>query len=56
MVEMASEVQAYYDNKRLLSRSDIVFICVPKHKAKNVFNDIREEYKEQLKNNKVAQR
>jgi predicted dinucleotide-binding enzyme len=51
--ELASEVQAYYDNKRLLARSDVVFICVPKNKVKNVFNDIRSEYSDQMKNKQV---
>lgn len=54
-IELASEVHAYYDNKKLLARSDIVFVCVPKHKLKNVFNDIRAEYRDQLKNKQVGQ-
>lgn len=47
-IDMASEIKAYYDNRRLFSSADIIFICVPKHKLKNVFNDIRADYLHQM--------
>jgi hypothetical protein len=53
-IEMGSEIQAYYDNKKLFSRADVVFICVPKHKLKNVFNDIRADYLHQMMTKNVV--
>ena len=52
-LDMASEIQAYYDNSKLFKKADIVFVCVPKYKLKNVFNDIRADYLHQMNSKNV---
>lgn len=52
--ERFNGVKVYYDNKKVVANSAVVFLCVPKHKVKNVFNSIRQTYHAELKAGRVT--
>lgn len=47
-VDMLQDVRIHSDNTRCFKECAVIVICVPKHKLRNVLNDIREEYSAHL--------
>lgn len=52
-VDVTSGIEVHASNSKVVKDCSIIIVCVPKHKLKNVFNDIRQPYIEALKNNEV---
>lgn len=50
-IDMLNDIRVHSDNSRCLRECSVIILCIPKHKLRNVLNDIREDYSASLPTN-----